>query len=187
MKTILDIGSNNLAGFKHLNTIESIQDEDVKIFVEANPECWNDLEKEIQYIKNAFLVKKGLDIKIRKTVLMTRDDVNKCIGATIMGEQFINDSLHRWGIKVDKFKHYDIDTTTIFDLIKEFNIVTDKCILKLDAEGVEYSVLKQILDNNISFAKIYCEFHVHNEKDALKKQYLLDNFKLKKQQIIEWH
>jgi len=187
MKTILDIGCNNLAGYQLLKTIELIEEKDIKIFVEANPECWNDLERDIQYIKNSFLIKKGVDIKTKEVTLITRADENKCIGATIMGEQFMNDSLQRWGINVNKFNRYNITTTTILDIIQEFKIVTDKCILKLDAEGVEYSVLKQILDNNINFAKIYCEFHVHNEKDLLKKQYLIDNFKIKNQQIIEWH
>jgi FkbM family methyltransferase len=187
MKTILDIGCNDLAGFNFLKNFETINEEDRKIFVEANPECWPDLEEDIKSIKNSFLIKKGLDIEVKDATLMTRADENKCIGATIMGQQFMNDSLGRWNIKVDEFNYYNICTTTIFDIIEEFKINTEECILKLDAEGVEYGVLNQILNNDINFKKIYCEFHIHNESHDIQKQNIIKRFKNKNQEIIEWH
>jgi len=187
MKTILDIGCNDLAGFNLLKNFECINEEDVKIFVEANPECWPDLEEDIKSIKNSFLIKKGLDIEVKDTILMTRADENKCIGATVMGEHFMNDSLARWNIKVNEFNYYNIFTTTILDIIEEFQINTEECILKLDAEGVEYGVLNQILDNDINFKKIYCEFHVHNQNHEFLKLDLIKRFKNKNQEIIEWH
>lgn len=187
MKTILDIGCNNLAGFNLLKEFETIEDEDIKIFVEANPECWEDLDKDIKSIKNSFLIKKGLDITCKEAVLITRADENKCIGATIMGEQFMYDSLSRWNITVNEFNHYNITTTTILDIIEDYKIKTCDCILKLDAEGVEYNVLTQILDSDIKFSKIYCEFHVHNSRDEEQKQDIIKKFRDKGQEIIEWH
>lgn len=187
MKTILDIGCNNLAGFNFLKNYETINEEDIKIFVEANPECWPDLEEDIKSIKNSFLIKKGLDVEVKDVNLMTRADENKCIGATIMGERFMNDSLGRWNIKVNEFNYYNISTTTILNIIEDFKINTEECILKLDAEGVEYSVLNQILDNNIKFKKIYCEFHVHNQEHEAQKQHIIKSFQNLNQQIIEWN
>jgi len=187
MKTILDIGCNNLDGFKLLKTQETINDEDVKIFVEANPECWIDLERDIKSIENSFLIKKAVDTEVKTTTLITRNDKIKDIGATIMGEKFLTDSLGRFNIKIDKYNHYNIETTTIIDIINDFKINTEECILKFDAEGVEYAVLKQILENNIIFKKIYCEFHVHNQQDENKRQNIINSFKEKNQEIVEWH
>lgn len=187
MKTILDIGCNKLDGFNLLKNLEEINDEDLKVFVEANPECWLDLEKDIQSMENSFLIKKGLDVEIKDTTLITRADEDKCIGATIMGETFMNESLGRWNIKVDKFNYYTISTTTILNIIEDFKIDTKECILKLDAEGVEYNVLNQILDNNIQFKKIYCEFHVHNHDHEIQKQDIIKRLQNKNQEIIEWH
>ena len=68
--------------------------------------------------------------------------------------------------------------------IKEFKIKTEECILKLDAEGVEYDVLNQILDNDIKFKKIYCEFHVHDENHYIEKQNIIKRFQNKNQDII---
>lgn len=187
MKTILDIGCNNLAGFKLLKTFENIQNEDLKIFVEANPECWPDLEEDLKSIENSFLVKKGLDVQIKEVSLMTRADEHKSVAATIMGKDFMNDSLGRWNIKVEDFNYYTISTITILDIIKQFNINTDECILKFDAEGVEYAVLNQILDNDIRFKKIYCEFHVHNQNHQIQKDFIIRRFINKNQRIVEWH
>jgi FkbM family methyltransferase len=187
MKTILDIGCNDLAGFNLLKNFECINEEDLKIFVEVNPECWEDLEKDIKSIKNSFLIKKGIDTEVKETTLITRADENKSTAATIMGEKFIHDSLNRWNIKVDKFNYYNIDTTTILNIIEEFQINTEECVLKFDAEGVEYQVLNQILDNDIKFKKIYCEFHIHDEKDYLEKENIIEKFRNKNQEIIEWH
>lgn len=187
MKTILDIGCNNLAGFNFLKNFESINEEDTKIFVEANPECWADLEEDIKSIKNSFLIKKAIDVEVKETRLITRADENKCIGATIMGKEFMVDSLERWNITVDEFNYYDISATTISNIIEQFKIDTEDCILKLDAEGVEYNVLNQILDNNIKFKKIYCEFHVHNQDDEAKKRDIIKKLLNKNQEIVEWH
>lgn len=187
MKTILDIGCNNLDGFNLLKTYEVVEDIDVKIFVEANPECWPDLEKHIKCIKNSFLIKKAIDVEIKKTKLITRFDKNKDIGATIMGERFLANSLARWNIKVDKYNEYNVDTTTIIDIINDFKIDSRECILKFDAEGAEYGVLNQILNHNIVFKKIYCEFHIHSQEDEIQKQKLIKNFENNNQKIIEWH
>lgn len=187
MKTILDIGCNNLDGYKTLKSYETIDEEDVKIFVEANPECWSDLERDIKYIKNSFLIKKAIDIEKRKVKLLTRSDKLKDVAATIMGEEFLLDSLNRWHIKINNYHSYDIETISIIDIIEEYKIDTSNCILKFDAEGVEYKVLNQILQNNIIFKKIYCEFHVHSEEDEIEKEAIIKKFKKLKQEVIEWH
>lgn len=187
MKTILDIGANNLEGFDLLKKIEAVKNEDKKIFVEANPECWLDLENYIKFIPNSSLIKKALDTDVKTTTLVTRADKNKDIGATIMGKKFLTDGLKRWNMSVDEYNYYDVETTTILNIIEDFKIDTEECIFKLDAEGVEYGVLNQILENNILFKKIYCEFHVFNEESNVKRENIIKAFKSKNQEIIEWH
>lgn len=185
MKTLLDVGCNDLAGFKLLCKIESISPEVQKIFVEANPECWDDLDRDLANVPNSFLIKKGVSMHGQDTTLITREDENKCTGSTIMGEQFFKDSLGRWGIQAIP-KYYTIQTITLEDIISQFNIDTKQCILKLDAEGIEYDVLSMIIDKNIAFKKIYCEFHVHNLNDQSRKNEIIKKLKTMTE-VIEWH
>lgn len=187
MRTILDIGANNLDGFKLLSKIESIEDQDIKIFVEANPECWPLIESEICFIKNSCLLKKAVNKENGKATLVTRSDKKNDVAATIIGEKFLNDSLNRWGIKVNQYNRYEIETITILDIIRNKKIDTKKCILKLDAEGVEYVVLNQIMENDIEFEKIYCEFHIHDKQHELKKIKIINKMREKNQILIEWH
>ncbi len=185
MKTLLDIGCNDLAGFRLLSTIENIENDTQKIFVEANPECWDDLEKDLMSVPNSTLVRRAVSMDGKDTVLITRDDEKKCTGSTIMGEQFFKDSLGRWGIKAIP-KYYSIQTTTLDDIIAKYNIDTKECILKLDAEGIEYDLLTYIIEKGIIFKKIYCEFHVHNNEDQLRKNSIVEQLK-KITTVLDWH
>jgi FkbM family methyltransferase len=164
MKLIIDIGSNVLEGFRKLNSLGDISDDDRKIFVEANPECWEYLDNEVPKIKNSRLIKKALDVKNGTVELITRADKKSDVAATILGESFLVDSLNSWNIQVEHYNRYTVDTITLMDILEEEKGEYESIILKLDAEGVEYEVIRQIIDEKIPINKIFCEFHVHNKE-----------------------
>ena len=186
MKTLLDIGCNDLAGFRLLSSIESISEDTRKIFVEPNPECWDDLDKDLTQIPNSTLIKKAVSFDGKDVTLVTRKDELKCTGATIMGDKFFTDSLNRWNIKAEP-NYYTVPSITLENLIKEHSIYTPECVLKLDAEGIEYELLRNILNSGILFKKIYCEFHVHNEEDQHKKTQIIHELMTRNYDIQEWH
>lgn len=186
MRLIIDVGCNVLDGFKKLSSIENINKNDKKVFVEANPECWHFLENEISKIENSEFIKKALDTTNRTVELITRADKKNDTAATILGKQFIEDSLNRWNIKVDNYLTYYVSTITIQQIIESQTEKYDSIILKLDAEGVEYTVLQQILDNDINIDKIYCEFHVHNTNDENHKNILIEKLIKKGISVFNW-
>jgi FkbM family methyltransferase len=163
MKLIIDVGCNVLEGFKKLNLQENITDNDRKIFVEANPECWDYLEMMVPSISNARLIKRALDIKKRKVQLITRADKRADVAATILGETFLLDSLRRWNIEINEYNSYEVETITLSDIINEEKKDCEKIVLKLDAEGIEYDVIRQIIEEDIPIDVIFCEFHIHND------------------------
>lgn len=186
MRLIIDVGCNVLDGFKKLSSIENINKDDRKVFVEANPECWHFLENEISKLENSEFIQKALDTTNRTVELITRADKKTDTAATILGKKFIEDSLNRWNIKVDNYLTYYVSTITIQQIIESQKLNFDSIILKLDAEGVEYTVLQQILDNDIHIDKIYCEFHVHNIEDDNNKNILIEKLIKKGISVFNW-
>jgi FkbM family methyltransferase len=187
MNTLLDLGCNTLGGYDHLQKYEDISGHEIKkIFVEANPECWSEIEKKLKHIANATLVKKAISLHDRGVELITRSDVSSDIGATILGENYLKSSLSKCNMYVDKFNTYNVESTTIEKIVREFDIVPENTILKMDIEGVEYDILNDIILYNLHFKKIYCEFHTHTESDYNKKIELLNLFAQKGITVIDW-
>jgi FkbM family methyltransferase len=187
MTTLLDIGCNILGGYEHLQRYENITGDDIrKIFVEPNPECWSIIEEKLIIIPNATLVKKAVSISKGIVELITRGDIAADIAATIISKDYLEANLAKCNMFVDNFNTYKIESTTIKKLIDEFNIIPENTILKLDAEGIEYEVLNDILDNHIRFNKIYCEFHIQNSTASTRKESLLKRFVERDLTIIDW-
>ena len=91
---------------------------------------------------------------------------------SIMGETFYDASLNRWGLENKIKKRYQIPVVSLASVIESNKIDPRYCILKLDVEGMEYEVLKYVVESNITFHKIYCEFHLFDaEHEALKKMF----------------
>lgn len=187
MKLLIDAGCNKLQGFSKLKNIEDIKDTDRKIFIEANPECWDFLENNISNIPNSIFVKKALSTEIKETQLITRGDLKSDTAATILDKKFLEDSLNRWNIKVPNYIEYTINTTTVKEILEsQKNVKFDSVVLKLDIEGMEYDVLRQMIDENIAVDKIYCEFHVHSSKEDNLKLQLINELHHKGIQILNW-
>jgi FkbM family methyltransferase len=188
MKLLIDAGCNKLQGFSVLKNIENISDNDQKIFIEANPECWDFLEKDISNIPNSIFIKKALSTEIKETQLITRGDLKSDTGATILDKKFLEYNLNRWNIQVPNYVEYVINTTTVKEILEsQKNNKFDCIVLKLDIEGMEYDVLQQIIDENIYIDKIYCEFHPHHSKEVnLVKIKLIKELQKKGIQILNW-
>lgn len=185
MNVYIDIGTNLMQGFREISIIENIDGNWIKIFVEPNPECWQDIENNISSLENSFLYKNAISTENKTVRLITRADNKKDMAATIMGEEYLKNSLSKWGINVNEFNTYEIETVTIDEIFRNIN-TEDNVILKLDAEGVEYEILEYILKREYNIKKIYCEFHVHSQEDENKKKYLIDKIS-SRIQFIEWH
>jgi FkbM family methyltransferase len=186
MRLLIDVGCNVLQGFKKLLSIERITTKDKKIFVEANPECWEYLELALSTVENSYLIKKALDTSCGTAELITRADNKTDMAATIVGKHFIERSLDKWNIKVRDFNTYKIPTTTLEEIINSHRNQYESVILKLDAEGVEYSILEQIIQNNLPIDKIYCEFHIHNEDDEKRRQNLIRKLEARNITVCDW-
>lgn len=186
MLILLDIGCNVLGGFNLLKQFEDITDNTRKIFVEPNPECWPEVEQKLVTIPNSVLVKKAISTTEGMVELITRADVAADIAATILSEEYLKTSLARCNMFVNNYNTYRIESTTIKNILTDYNIAPQDTILKLDIEGMEYDILDNILQHNFLFKKIYCEFHIHNNKDQQKKIFLLNQFSDKNIHIIDW-
>jgi len=168
MNIYIDIGTNLMQGFREISMIENIDDSWIKIFVEPNPECWQDIENNINSLENSFLYKNAISTENKTVKLITRADNKKDMAATIMGEEYLKNSLSKWGINVNEFSTYEIETITPDDLFKNIN-PNDEVIVKLDAEGVEYEILEDMINKGFNIKKLYCEFHVQSQEDESKK------------------
>jgi len=185
MKIYIDIGTNLMQGFREISKIENIDKDWIKIFIEPNPECWEDIEENILYLENSLFHKKAISSENKKATLITRSDNKKDMAATILGEDYLKKSLSKWGINLDSFNKYDIDTITLDEIFKNISL-NDYVIIKLDAEGVEYEILENILEKSFNIQKIYCEFHVYSPDDINKKNELISKIS-SKIKFIEWH
>ena len=187
MITLLDLGCNVLDGYNHLKQLEDITDNTRKVFVEPNPECWLELEQKLTTIPNSTLVKKAISTTEGIVELITRADVSSDIAATIISKDYLEASLAKCNMFVDNYNIYKIESTTIKNILTEYNITPQDTVLKLDIEGMEYDILEDILQYNFLFKKIYCEFHIHNTEDIRKKMLLLSQFSNKNITVIDWH
>jgi FkbM family methyltransferase len=164
MKMLIDAGANRLLGFEKLKMLESITTDTIKIFIEPNPECWSHIEQNLASIGRASLIKAALGDKEDMAMLVTSGTYEADTGATVMGEEFYDASLMRWGLKNELKKYHPTCITTIASIIKTHSIDPRECVLKLDIEGAEYVVIQDIINNKMTFQKIYCEFHLFDAK-----------------------
>ena len=77
MNVYIDIGTNLMQGFREISIIENIDSNWIKIFVEPNPECWQDIENNISGLENSFLYKNAISTENKTVKLITRADNKK--------------------------------------------------------------------------------------------------------------
>lgn len=185
MKNYIDIGCNVLGGYNHLTKLEDFSKIEKMIFVEPNPECWGFLEENLP--ESSILLKNALSVKIEEVELITRADQLACVGATIMGQEYYDFNLHKHNLHVDSYNKYKVLTTTIDHILKQYDISPEYTLIKIDAEGIEYDVLEDILNKHIKFGKIYCEFHIQSSIDNERKNGIIENMNKIGTPIIEWY
>lgn len=185
MKTYIDVGTNSMGGFDILNRELSIDDSWYKVFVEPNPECHEFIEKNISNYKNVRFYKAAASNKNGKIELITRNDMSGDSAATIMGLKFITDSIGSVNQKNPAYNKYIVDEIDFNDILKE--IESDELYIKLDCEGKEYDILNNL--NEIYFdkiKKIYVEFHAHDEKMRNERDLIIEEFRKKNIEILNW-
>lgn len=184
MKNYLDIGCNILDGYNCMRGVEDFSSIQKMVFVEPNPECWDYLDATLQ---EATVIKKAVSTKVETVELITREDQLRCIGATIKGQDYYESNLRKHNIYVSGYNKYSVEATTIENILKECDLDPKETLLKLDAEGVEYDVLEDLISKKIIFGKIYCEFHLLTPQDHIRRQDIISNFLSLGCTVIDWH
>jgi FkbM family methyltransferase len=185
MRNYIDIGCNVLGGYNHLNRLEDFSNFEKLIFVEPNPECWEFLETNLP-IKSK-LLRNALSTKVEEVELITRADQLACVGATILGQEYYDFNLHKHNLHVDKYNKYKITTTTLENILVECDIIPEHTLLKIDAEGVEYDVLEDVINKQLRFGKIYCEFHIQKNVDIERKADIIRKMNKLGTTLVEWY
>jgi len=188
MKNVfIDIGTNLMQGFKQISSLNGIDENWLKIFVEPNPECWEYIDAHTINVGDFVFYKNAMNTIPGTVNLVTRPDIKSDLAATIMGKDYLDTMLAKFGISINDHKHYEIEAITWDNILSNVNS-GDNVIIKIDAEGIEYEILNQLLDRNIDFniVKVYCEFHVLNNEHKLRKEELLARWP-KNIELINWH
>jgi FkbM family methyltransferase len=126
----------------------------------------------INEIDNRYTVKKAIAVEPNITnfnVLMQRDNfilLNKAVvGTDIKSVMFREDVESPYNGSLvfgyfSNFKTYEVETTTLSELIELMNEDTDIDLLKIDIEGSEYDILLNSKDSDLlKFKQITVEFH----------------------------
>lgn len=184
-KLYLDLGTNNLAGFKMITPIIGIDDSWSKIFIEPNPEHFSFLEKEIKKIPNSTFISKCVCLDNEIHELLTRDDIHGDTAATILGLDFINTSIGSVNQAVPSYNSYLVQGVTlkeIFESIKE-----DEVFIKIDIEGAEYQILENFPFEYLhKVVKIFVEFHAHDEQMRNRRDNIKQHYKSLGIELLNW-
>lgn len=101
------------------------------------------LEKKMDEIQNIELIKRAIETTDKNKITLHK---NK-------NPNHVSESIFDGHMSVNSLEKYDVDTISITELIKEYN----PSYIKIDIEGSEYNVYKELLGVN----QISIEFHHH--------------------------
>jgi FkbM family methyltransferase len=169
-KIILDCGSHLGESVQKFRKMLPKTDEPEFYMFEANPYLFDRFNKNVEFATckkyNVAISDKDSEVKFWGCV---KNKVS--VGSTLEKDKAIWDK-----IQDDDF--LIIKSIRLSNFIKTNFLSTDYIILKLDIEGSEYSVLKDLIDSQcIDFInEIFCEFH---------SQWLPEEFTTKERQIKE--
>jgi FkbM family methyltransferase len=179
-KVIIDIGSNKLGGYRKLVDILGITDEWLKVFIEPNPENYEYLNKEIEFIPNSTLIKKAVNSNGNSVVLTTRNDREGDIAATIFGQKYLDETLKKYGQSVNGYTTYEVEGITIEQILKPY--YGKDIYLKIDCEGAEYEILLNFPQKYMPFIKrMFVEFH-----GGIDNKWITDQFENNGITVEEW-
>ena len=74
-------------------------------------------------------------------------------------------------------KKYKVQTTSLYDLLKEYNAPKEIDYLSIDTEGSEFEILKNFNFNEYSFKIITCEHNFTENREKIYRLLINNNYK----------
>lgn len=184
-KCLLDIGTNTFGGYRKLKEILHIDDNWEKIFIEPNPEHYENIKRTIVDIPNSIYLEVAIAPENKEYELLTRDDMKGDSAATIMGSKFINDSIGEVNQKYPSYLSFKVQGMKIDDILK--SITEDEIYLKLDCEGAEFSVLENFpVEYLHKIMKIFVEFHAHDDIARERRDKIIQHYASCGIELLNW-
>lgn len=184
-KCLLDIGTNTFGGYRKLIEILHIDDSWLKIFVEPNPEHYENIMRTIKDIPNSKYLEVAIAPENKEYELLTRDDMGGDSAATIMGKEFITNSIGSVNQKYPSYLSFKVKGMTIDNILKD--IEADEIYIKIDGEGCEYDLLETFPKEYLpKVKKIYVEFHAHTDQMRGRAHEIIQYYKSLGIELLNW-
>lgn len=184
-KCLLDIGTNSFGGYRKLKELLHIDDSWEKIFIEPNPEHYENIMRTIKDIPNSKYLEVAIAPENKEYELLTRDDMEGDSAATIMGEEFITNSIGSVNQANPSYLSFKVQGMKIEDILKD--ITADEIYLKIDAEGIEYDLLENFPEQYLPrIKKIFVEFHAHDDKMRARAHIIIQYYKSLGVELLNW-
>ena len=184
-KCILDLGTNSMGGYNTLVPMLGIDDSWDKVFVEPNPEHYDYIDEQIKSIPNSTFYKKALCLDNKIHTILTRDDMIGDSAATILGLNFIGNSIGSVNQAVPKYLSYEVEGITLEQILSK--ITASEIYIKMDIEGAEYDVLEHFpFQYQEKIKKIFVEFHAHDEVMRNRRLDIIGAFADKNITLLNW-
>ena len=129
-------------------------------FVEPNPQSYKMLKK-----KYRFKLKKFIKATFYNFGISNTDGVSIFYSPSVSSALFTlkKDNLDKFNLQNEKINELEINTYTIETLLNKKKFINNYYdIIKIDAEGFDYEIVKQIIDNNINFKSLMIELDLTN-------------------------
>lgn len=184
-KCLIDIGTNTFGGYNKLKELLHIDDSWYKIFIEPNPEHYENIVRTIKDIPNSKYIQAAIAPENKEYTLTTRDDMIGDSPATLMGLDFINLSIGESNQKYPSYITYKVQGKKIEDILSE--ITADEIYIKIDIEGSEYELLENFPKEYLPKVKIiYVEFHAHTDIMRARQHNIIQYYKTLGIELLNW-
>ena len=184
-KCLLDIGTNTFGGYRKLKEILHIDDNWEKIFIEPNPEHYENIKRTIVDIPNSIYLEVAIAPENKEYELLTRDDMKGDSAATIMGMEFITNSIGSVNQAIPSYLAYKVQGMTLDSILQM--VKSDEIYIKVDAEGIEYDLLENFPKQYLpKIKKIYVEFHAHTDEMRGRQHEIIQYYKSCGIELLNW-
>jgi len=124
-------------------------------FIEPNPESYKILKK-----KYRFKLKRFIKATFYNFGIGSKDGVSTFYSPSVSTALFTlkKENLDKFNLQNENINELEINTYTIATLLNEKKFINNYYdIIKIDAEGFDYEIATQIIDNNINFKSLMIE------------------------------
>lgn len=185
IKCLIDIGTNSFGGFRKLREILHVDDSWLKIFVEPNPEHYENIRNTIKDMPNSIFYDVAIAPENKEYELLTRDDMEGDSAATIMGKEFITNSIGSVNQAIPSYLSYKVQGMTLDKILE--SVEADEIYIKIDGEGCEYDLLENFPKQYLPKVKqIYVEFHAHDDEMRARQHTIIHYYKSCGIELLNW-